>query len=252
MFPAELLNCSTTCVSTAPNSCTAGPVLGNLNDTLVDLVSGGSVVYTAICDIDVLATGTLSNTATISSTTVDPDATNNSATDDDTVLNDLIADLVVTKTSDDTIPAVPGGMITYTIVAQNNGPNIDPAAVLTDMLPAELACTYTSVAAVGVTGNTVIGTGDINDVLSLPSGSNVTYTLECIIDAGFVGSLSNTATLAGSVIDPTPGNESATDTRGVAPSIQEVPAITAWGLALLIGLMSILALIYFRRESRSI
>lgn len=85
-FPAQLLNCSTTCASTAPNSCTAGPVAGNLNDTMVDLVNGGSVVYTAVCDIDAGATGTLSNTATITSTATDGNPANDSSTDGDTVL----------------------------------------------------------------------------------------------------------------------------------------------------------------------
>jgi len=376
-FPAELINCSTTCVSTAPNSCTAGPVLGDLNDALVDLVSGGSVVYTAVCDIDVTATGTLSNTATISSATTDPDTTNNSATDgdtslvlmadisvtktdgitsatpgdmltytivasnagpdddpnvsltdtlpadlsctftsvaaggatgntaagagdlaetlsmpsgssvtytltcaidvtatgtlsntatvtgsltdpdttnnsatDDTALNDLVADLSVTKTADSIGPVIPGGTIAYTIVAQNNGPNIDPAAVLTDILPAELTCTYTSVAAGGATGNTVAGAGDINDVLSLPNGSNVTYTLDCNIDVGFAGSLSNTATLASSVTDPTAANDSATDTTSVFPAV-EVPTITQWGLILLAVLIGMMTLIHHRREAKN-
>lgn len=250
-FPAELLNCSTTCASTAPNSCTAGPVAGNLNDTMVDLVSGGSVVYTAVCDIDVFATGTLSNTATVSSATVDPNMGNNSATDGDTVLSDLTADLSVTKTSDNSVPAVPGGLITYTIMAQNNGPDIDPAAVLTDMLPAALTCTYTSAAAAGATGNTAAGMGNINDVLSMPAGSSVTYSLECTIDEMFIGSLSNTANLAGSVTDPTPGNESATDIRGVTITV-DVPAFSLWGLMALIGFMFMMAMIYFRRETASV
>ena len=83
----------------------------------------------------------------------------------------------------------------------------------------------------------------------MPSGSNVTYTLDCIIEEGFVGLLSNTATLTGSVIDPTPGNEAATDTTGVAPAAQEVPAISTWGLILLIGFMGMIAMVMLRRES---
>ncbi len=80
-FPAALMNCSTTCAATPPNACTAGPVMGNLNDTMVDLVNGGSVVYTAVCDIDPMASGNLSNTASISSAAMDPTPANDAGTD---------------------------------------------------------------------------------------------------------------------------------------------------------------------------
>ncbi|HKV11301.1 MAG TPA: DUF11 domain-containing protein, partial [Thermoanaerobaculia bacterium] len=46
-----------------------------------------------------------------------------------------------------------------------------------------------------------------------PAGGSVTYTASCTISASATGTLSNTATVAapGSVTDPTPGNNSATD-----------------------------------------
>jgi hypothetical protein len=56
-------------------------------DTLT-LPAGASVTYTVTCAIDIAATGTLMNTATISSAVSDPSAGDNSATDDDTVLGE--------------------------------------------------------------------------------------------------------------------------------------------------------------------
>ena len=59
-FPASL-TCSTTCVGAGGGTCTAGPVAGNINDT-VNLPVGGSVTYTASCTIAGTATGNAGRT----------------------------------------------------------------------------------------------------------------------------------------------------------------------------------------------
>ena len=135
------------------------------------------------------------------------------------------ADLSVTK-DDGVTSAVPGlGTLTYTIVASNAGPNPDPSVSLTDTFPAVLGCTFTSVAAGGATGNTASGSGNLSETLSMPAGSSVTYTVMCTIDDAAMGTLSNTATIAGSVTDPTPGNNSATDNNTVLTA-HSVPVFT--------------------------
>ncbi len=217
-FPASL-TCNWTCVGAGGGTCTASGS-GNINDT-VNLPSGGSVTYTASCTISAAATGTLSNTTTITAPAgvTDPTPGNNSATDSDTL--GASADLSITKT-DGVTTATAGGTVTYTIVASNVGPSTATGATVADTFPA--ACTsvtYTSVAAGGATGNTASGTGNISDSLSLPVGSTVTYTATCNISASATGTLSNTATITApaGVTDPTPGNNSATDsdTLSAAP-----------------------------------
>lgn len=83
-FPAAL-TCTWTCAGAGGGTCTAS-ASGNINDT-VSLPSGGSVTYTASCTVSSSATGTLSNTATIAPPggVADPNPTNNSATDSDTL-----------------------------------------------------------------------------------------------------------------------------------------------------------------------
>ena len=63
IFPADL-TCSTTCVGTLGATCTAGPILTSINDT-VNLPVGGVVTYTAVCTLSPSAVGILSNTATV-------------------------------------------------------------------------------------------------------------------------------------------------------------------------------------------
>lgn len=216
-FPVEL-SCSTTCVGAGGASCTAGPFLTNINDT-VNLPAGGSVTYTAVCAVSGTASGSISNTATVTPPVGvgDPNAANDSATDVDGV-GSATADLAITK-DDGVTTATPGSTVTYTLVATNLGPSPVAAASAADTFPAACASvSYTSVAAGGATGNTAAGAGNIADSLGLPAGGSVTYTAICTLGAGATGSLANTATIGSAVFDPTPANNSATDTDTLSPS----------------------------------
>ncbi len=214
-FPASL-TCNWTCAGAGGGTCTAAGA-GNINDS-ANLPSGGSVTYTAVCTISGAATGTLSNTATVAAPggVTDPTPGNNSATDSDTL--GASADLSITKT-DGVTTATAGGSTTYTITASNAGPSNATGATVADTFPASLTCNWTCVGAGGGTC-TAAGAGNINDSANLPSGGGVTYTAVCTISGAATGTLSNTATVAapGGVTDPTPGNNSATDSDTLGAS----------------------------------
>ncbi|MEQ1862398.1 MAG: SdrD B-like domain-containing protein, partial [Chthoniobacteraceae bacterium] len=184
---------------------------GDINDT-VNLPAGGSVTYTVMASIDPSATGTLSNTATITAPggVTDPNSANNSATDTDTLTAQ--ADLAITKT-DGVTTAFVGGSVTYTITVSNSGPSNVVGALITDVFPSALTgVTWTSAGAGGGSG-TASGNGDIIDPVNLPSGGSVTYTVSGSINPSATGVLSNSATISapGGVTDLNPGNNSATD-----------------------------------------
>ncbi len=209
-FPASL-TCTWTCVGAGGGTCTASGS-GNIADT-VNLPAGASTTYTASCAISAAATGTLSNTATVT-IAGDPNAANNSATDTDTLTPQ--ANLGITKT-DGVTTATPGGSVTYTITASNPGPSNAPGSTVADTFPASLTCTWTCVGAGGGTC-TASGSGNIADTVNLPAGGSTTHTASCTISASASGTLSNTATVAApaGVTDPTPGNNSATDSDTLA------------------------------------
>ena len=226
-FPA-VLTCTWTCVGAGGGTCTAAGS-GNISDT-VNLPVGGSVTYTASCTISASATGTLSNTATVSSAVTDPNPTNNSATDTDTLTPQ--ADLAITKT-DGVTTATAGGSVTYTIIASNAGPSNAPGSTVADTFDGVLTCSWTCVGAGGGTC-TAAGSGNISDTVNLPAGGSVTYTASCTVAIFATGSLVNTATVAApaGVTDPTPGNNSATDTDTIGPasadlSITKTDGVTA-------------------------
>jgi uncharacterized repeat protein (TIGR01451 family) len=221
-FPAAL-TCTWTCVGAGGGTCTASGS-GNLNDT-ANLPAGGSVTYSAGCTISAAATGTLSNTATVAAPggVTDPAPGNNSATDSDTL--GATADLAITKT-DGVTTVTAGGSVTYTLTASNAGPSNATGATVADTFPASLTCTWTCVGAGGGTC-TASGSGNLNDTVNLPAGGSVTYTASCTVSNTATGTLSNTATVAApaGVTDPTPGNNSATD----SDTVQAAPGASVAG-----------------------
>ncbi|MEO6066299.1 MAG: pre-peptidase C-terminal domain-containing protein, partial [Lysobacterales bacterium] len=211
-FPASL-TCTYTAAATGGATGFTAAGSGNINDTAVSMPAGSTVTYTATCAIAASATGTISNTATVSSAT-DPNAANNSANDTDTLAPS--ANLGITKT-DGVTTVAPGGTTTYTIVASNAGPSDAPGSTVMDTFPATLTCNTTCATAGGATC-TNPGAGNINSTINLPAGSSVTYTAVCAVSGAATGTIVNTATVAtgAGVTDPTPGNNSATDTNTVA------------------------------------
>ena len=140
----------------------------------------------------------------------DPTPGNNTGTDTDTP--NPKADLQITKTDGNTT-YTPGTADTYTIVAKNVGPSDALGATVFDAIPATLAnATWTSVYGNGATGPS--GSGNINTPVSLVSGANITFTLTGTVLSSATGNLTNTAniTTPPGVTDPTPGNNTATDT----------------------------------------
>jgi uncharacterized repeat protein (TIGR01451 family) len=84
-FPATLVGVTWTCSASAGSSCTASGS-GSISQPVM-LAAGGSVTFTASSTLTTTASGTLSNTAYVVSPleTNDPNSSNNSATDTDTI-----------------------------------------------------------------------------------------------------------------------------------------------------------------------
>ncbi|HEY8739612.1 MAG TPA: DUF11 domain-containing protein, partial [Candidatus Dormibacteraeota bacterium] len=218
-LPAALMGASWTCTASAGSSCGAASGSGNINTT-VNLLPGGSAVYTLNVTVSSAASGTLSNTATITPPggVTDPNNANNSSTDTDNVVP--AADLAITKT-DGQSTAVPGSPVTYTIVATDNGPTAVVGATIVDSLPASLSgATWTCTASAGSSCGAASGSGNINTTANLLNGGTATFSLTAALDPAATGTLTNTATVTapGGINDPNPANNSATDTDTLVPT----------------------------------
>jgi hypothetical protein len=97
-------------------------------------------------------------------------------------------------------------------VATNNGPNDVEGAVVSDLFPAQLTnITWTCVASAGASCSPS-GADTLHDVVDLPVGASVAYTVHATVGGGASGSVHNTATIRASHFnDFAPANNSATD-----------------------------------------
>ena len=213
-FPSSLLGTSWTCVA-VDGSCVASGS-GSIA-TVVDLTVGGTATFVVNGTVSSSATGSITNTASVTppSGAIDPNPANNSAADTDGL--DAVADLAITKTDNDT-NARPGDVQTYQIVATNTGPSAVTGAVVTDTVPAGLAgATWTCAAAGGGTCSST-GTGNLVELVDLPVGASVTFTVTATVTAT-AGTLTNTAQVDVPLgaTDPNTANNAATDTTQVDP-----------------------------------
>ena len=174
--------------------------------------------FTIVVKVDSnVAAGTiLSNTATLASTTTDPNEANNSATATTTV--SASADVQVTKT-DAPDPVTAGTNLTYTITVSNPGPSDAASVALADTVPANT--TFVSLSQPGgwsCTTPAVGGTGAINcSIATLPAGGSAIFTLVVNTSAALSNGavLTNTATVSTTTTESSTANNSATATTTV-------------------------------------
>jgi uncharacterized repeat protein (TIGR01451 family) len=186
---------------------------GNIKNT-VTMPPGSSITYKATGKLSAAATGTVSDSASVTgpSGITDPNLANNSATDTDNIT--IKADLKVTV-SDGKTSAVAGSKNTYTIVVTNAGPSKVSGAVIRDSFSSTFTgVTYTATQTGGASGFTASGSGNINNTVTMPPASKITYKATGTISASATQSISDTATVTApsGVTDPNTGNNTATDT----------------------------------------
>jgi uncharacterized repeat protein (TIGR01451 family) len=127
------------------------------------------------------------------------------------------ADLKVTV-SDGKSTIVAGSQNTYTITVTNAGPVAVTGASVIDTFPSIFTgVTFTATQSGGATGFAASGTGNINNTVDMPSGSNITYSAKGKLSSAATGNLSNTAqvTAPSGVLDPSTANNSATDSDSI-------------------------------------
>ena len=157
----------------------------------------------------------IANTATVSSSTTDPDPGNNTSTET-TPLGSDTADLAVTKLGP--TQALPGDDVSYTITVTNNGPATATGVLLDDPTPADL--TFVSATAPCASGfPCALGDILLNDSVIV----SVTFN----IPPGYAGAdpVVNTATAAANEPDPDPTNNTASAVTGLSGDAADVGVV---------------------------
>jgi len=215
-IPAQFTSWTWTCLGSSggASGCTAYSGSSNFTDS-IDLAGPfpSSITYQVVAQVASSATGDLTNTVTISHP-ADSTPGDNTASDTDT--QNSQADLAVTKDDGVTVIA-PNSTITYTITVTNNGPSDANGATVSDPKPSQIdTWTWTCAPSGGATCSGSSGpiTTDFSEVVNLPAGSSITYTVTAHIDASATsGTLTNTVTVTppGGVTDPDPSDNSDDD-----------------------------------------
>ena len=181
---------------------------------MLGILNSGEIATTTI-EVIPTATGSITNSVSVTGDVADPDSGNNTAVQHTTVGG---ADLDVSK-DDDPGPVMVGETLTYTVVVTNHGP-ATTTAVLTDTLPASV----TFVSATTTAGSCVQSGGSVTCSLgTLASGSSATSTIEVIPTA--TGTITNSVSVTGDVDDPEDDNNTAIQHTTVGGADLEVSKV---------------------------
>lgn len=156
--------------------------------TLGTIATDADAEFTVVVMVDADAEngGTLTNNASVASTTADPEEDNNSTSENTAVVGG--ADLSISKT-DSVDPVFAGDELTYTITVDNAGPGIASDVVVTDTLPEGVSLVSTSGCDEDDTGVPNCSLGDI------VAGGDAQYTVTVTVDSD----LAHGTTLSNSV-----------------------------------------------------
>jgi uncharacterized repeat protein (TIGR01451 family) len=171
-------------------------------------VNAPQITVVALVGSDV--SGPVTNPASVTGPTPDPDVTNNVDEVTDPVTGQ--ADLAVVKTTVSEV--VPGRDVTYEIAVTNNGPSTSRQPItVTDTLPTGL--TFVSAGGTGWTCDAAIACVRTTDLAAGEAAPPITVV--ATLDADFAGPLVNTAAVTGTTPDPEPDNNTSTVTDEPTP-----------------------------------
>ncbi|MEL4319681.1 hypothetical protein WJX64_11765 [Leifsonia sp. YIM 134122] len=167
------------------------------------------VTVTITGTVSPAVSGPVGNHATVTSSTTDPDDSNNEVLVTSQVESQ--ADLSITKTAD-TDTLVAGGTASYTVSVTNAGPSNATGVVLTDVLDG--AIVFDADASDPACG--LVAANVTCELDTIGAGETLTVRISGRLDpASTVAQLSNTASVSSDTPDPAPGGETTTITTPV-------------------------------------
>ena len=170
----------------------------------------GSAVFTVFANIAAnTAAAAIANTATVTTSSIDSNPANNSATVNQNIL--VSADLSITLSGTD--PVTAGTNLTYVATLTNGGPSDAQDANISLPLPSGTSF----VSATASNGGVCAGTTTVVCTWAgaTAPGLNRTATIVALVSSGQLANLSATATAASTTSDPSLGNNTATATTAV-------------------------------------
>ncbi|MGK4566957.1 hypothetical protein [Flavobacterium sp. 3HN19-14] len=184
-----------------------------LDNTIATLANGATVTYTITLTVPTAynASASVAVQAGITGTTsTDPAAPNNTATDTDAPKQ---TDISITNVASQPTPPK-GGTVTFTVTVTNNGPENATLINFNNPVPAGITSMTWSAS------NGISGSGAINATIPLLAvGATLVYTITVTIPANYTGTLSDVATVNAAIDSTQPTTATATVTPSNASDI---------------------------------
>jgi uncharacterized repeat protein (TIGR01451 family) len=178
-------------------------------------ILGPGAVATVRIVVTAGAPGSVSNSASVTASTPDPNAGNNTSTTVQTTITGSAsgdaADLRIAKTASPD-PLVAGNTLTYTLTVHNNGPNAATGVVVTDTLPPGAAFVSASPDQGSCSGTSTV-TCPLGDV-----ATGATVRIHIVVTPGAPGIFTNSASVVSAVFDANTANNTASVTSVVLGS----------------------------------
>jgi uncharacterized repeat protein (TIGR01451 family) len=193
--------------------------VGTIACTINTLSSGTSATFLMVVHVSPSAPegSTLSNTASTSSATIDPDLSNNAMSITTGVIARADLTIALSETNNLVIADI---QERYDLSVKNDGPSDAQNVTIIDAIPADttfISFAQDTGAAFACTTPPGGGTGNINcTIATLTPGESASFGLVVRVSPVDVTSISNTASVSSSITDPNPGNNSATATATVS------------------------------------
>jgi uncharacterized repeat protein (TIGR01451 family) len=234
---ADVLPAGTSLVSS--NGCGEDPA-GAPTCTVGPLLAGtvASVELTVLIAANVPHGTLLTNTVTVSSSTLDPEPSDDTATAETAVVAQ--ANVSLTKSASPN-PVLAGGQLQYTLTVFNAGPSDAQGVTVADSLPAGVDLVATTGCIEDPVGVPTCSLGTVAAGASVPI--TVTVTVQADLADGTV--LSNTATVATTTADASAADDSDSAEVSVAavsappPPVSDIPTLATLPLALLVLLLAL-------------
>ena len=180
--------------------------------TLGDMPPGTSAQYSIEVTVNQATSGIITNTASVTSDTPDPNSGNNVATENVLVqAPGLVADLSISM-NDASDPAQIGEIQTYSVVVENAGPAAATNTVVTNSLPSGMTFLSTTGCAEDESG----GGNPLCSLGTVPPGGTAMFTINATVDSN-VGTLNSLASVASDIDDPDNGNNVANESTAITP-----------------------------------
>jgi uncharacterized repeat protein (TIGR01451 family) len=194
--------------------CLSGTVQTGCN--LGNLANGANTSFTIQVQVNSnLLVGTsgsksITNTASVAATQLDPDTTDNTASVSTTVVES--ADLQVAKVCKPDVPAAAGSNGFCDITVSNAGPSDARSSVLTDAIVSNTPFTVSSIVGASCVPATPIGpTSGTTITCNLGTiAAGGTSTVHIVFSTSDVGDVNDTATVSSATPDPNTANNTAT------------------------------------------